>query len=121
MQLYKHWVTAALLQDSMHSGRVMGRIGDVQARQDGPILPFETASTLVVADDRPAPDDLPLTQPGWTVFDLDFGSQEAVFFKPGLWTFRRLRSARARSTKTPRRCFDWAWISLRRCGKPFIE
>jgi hypothetical protein len=90
----------------------MGRIADVKARQDGPILPFEMASTLLIADDRPAPDDLPLTQPGWTAFDLDFARQEAIFFKPGLWAFLRLRSARARSTKPPRRCFDWAWISL---------
>lgn len=61
----------------------MGQVAKVIARRDGPVFMGAMLAALQVSDPASAPDDLVLIEPGWTLFTLDFDTQQAVFLQTG--------------------------------------
>jgi hypothetical protein len=56
----------------------------ILGRQDAPRVVEDMIATLDLGPFITAPDELVLTEPGWTLFDINILAREAIFLKSGL-------------------------------------
>ena len=60
----------------------MARLALVTDRKSGPVAMVDMPGALAVGDDVEVPDDLVLTEPGWTLFSFDLANAVANMIVP---------------------------------------